>query len=33
MDELKNQALELGASDLVLSQMKTNEYYVIYNDK
>ena len=33
MDELKNKALELGASDLGLSQMKNKKYYVIYNDK
>jgi hypothetical protein len=33
MDELKYKALELGASDLGLSQVKTKKYYVIYNDK
>ena len=33
MDELKHKALELGASDFGLSQMKTKKYYVIYNDK
>ena len=33
MDELKNKALELGASDLGLSQMKHKKYFVIYNDK
>jgi hypothetical protein len=31
MDELKYKALELGASDLGLSQMKNKKYYVIYN--
>ena len=33
MDELKYKAVELGASDFGLSQMKTKKYYVIYNDK
>ncbi len=33
MDDLKNKALELGASDLGLSQIKTKKYYVINNDK
>jgi hypothetical protein len=33
MDELKYKALELGASDLGLSQVKTKKYYVIYNEK
>ena len=33
MDELKYKALELGASDLGLSQMKNKKYFVIYNDK
>ena len=31
MDELKYKAMELGASDLGLSQVKTKKYYVIYN--
>jgi hypothetical protein len=32
MDELKQKAIKLGATDFGLSQMKTKKYYVIYND-
>ena len=33
MDELKQKAIKLGATDFGISQMKTKKYYVIYNDK
>ena len=33
MDDLKQKALKLGATDFGISQIKTKKYYVIYNDK
>ena len=33
IEELKQKAIKLGASDLGVSKRKDKKYYVIYNDK